>query len=25
MRDMPDTIEELVSDATGTERLPDLG
>jgi hypothetical protein len=25
MRDMPDGIEELVSDAAGTERLPDLG
>ncbi len=25
MRDMPDAIEELVSDVTGTERLPDLG
>jgi hypothetical protein len=25
MRDMPDVLEELLSDATGTERLPDLG
>jgi hypothetical protein len=25
MRDMPDAIEELVSDAIGTERLPGLG
>jgi len=25
MRDMPDAVEEIVSDATGTERLPDLG
>ena len=25
MREMPDAVEEIVSDATGTERLPDLG
>ena len=25
LRDMPDAVEELVSDATGTERLSDLG
>jgi hypothetical protein len=25
MRSLPDSIDELVMDATGTERLPDLG